>query len=165
MEDYAGINLKRLMAAKGVSVGELAQRAGLDERTVRAVCSGRQRPRGRTLHRLALGLETPVDQFFIDPVQLAYRHFDQESNPMVEQVVEECPDLFRHWTEADFEELNSRVGAGGGLTRGGAIEAAGHINRKRILHEKLDLLLETTHSQMVGEMIELMYDRITDRAR
>jgi transcriptional regulator with XRE-family HTH domain len=162
--DYAGLNLKRLMAAGGLSVREVAQRAGLDERTVRAVCSGRHRPRGTTLHRLAEGLDAAVDQFFLDPAQLAYRQFDRATNPVVEEVVEEQPELFRHWTEADFDELNSRMGSGGGLTRNGALEAAGHINRKRRLHEKLELLLETTHGNLVSEMLELLYERMVERA-
>ncbi len=151
------------MAAEGLSMREVAQRAGLDERTVRAVRNGRHRPRGRTLHRLAEGLGIPVDQFFVDPAQLAYRQFDRATNPVVEQVVEESPALFRHWTEADFDELNSRMGSGGGLTRNGALEVAAHINRKRRLHQKLDLLLETTHGALVGEMLELLYERMTDR--
>jgi transcriptional regulator with XRE-family HTH domain len=163
VEDYAGVNLKRLMAAGGLSIREVAQRAGLDERTVRAVCNGRHRPRGKTLHRLAAGLGAPVDQFFIDPAQLAYRHFDRATNPMVEDVLEDCPEMFHHWTEADFDELNSQMGIGGALTREGTIEAVGHINRKRRLHEKLDLLLETTHGEMVGEMIELLYERMAHR--
>ena len=163
MENYAGRNLQRLMAEAGLSVGEVARRAGLDERTVRAVCSGRCRPRGTTLHRLAEGLGAAVDQFFLDPAQLAYRQFDRAANPEVERAVAESPELFRHWTEADFDELNSRVGAGGCLTRQGALEAAGHMNRKRRLHEKLDLLLETTHADLVGEMIDLLYERMTER--
>lgn len=163
MADYAGSNLKRLMAAGGLSIREVARRSGLDERTIRAVCTGRHRTHGKTLHRLAEGLGIPVDQFFIDPAQLAYRHFDRASNPIVEQVVEECPELFRHWTEADFDELTSQMGVGGGLTREGAIEAAGHINHKRRLHEKLDLLLETTHADLVGEMIDLLFQRMTER--
>ncbi len=163
MENYAGMNLQRLMAAGGLSVREVARRAGLDERTVRAVCSGQHRPRGTTLHRLAEGLGVAVDQFFLDPAQLAYRQFDQTTNPEVERAVAESPELFRHWTEADFDELNSRVGAGGGLTREGALEAARHINRKRRLHEKLDLLLETTHAALVGEMIELLYEQMMER--
>ena len=151
------------MAAGGLSIREVAQRAGLDERTVRAVCHGRHRPRGRTLHRLAEGLGATVDQFFVDPAQLAYRQFDRATNPVVEEVIDECPALFRQWTEADFDELNSRMGSGGGLTRNGALEAVEHINRKRRLHEKLDLLLETTHADLVGEMLELLYARMTER--
>ncbi|MDZ7618849.1 MAG: helix-turn-helix transcriptional regulator, partial [Patescibacteria group bacterium] len=161
--DHVGVNLKRLMAAGGWSIREVVQRSGLDERTIRAICSDRRRTHGRTLHRLAEGLGIPVDQFFIDPAQLAYRHFDRASNPVVEQVVEERPELFRNWTDADFDELSSQMGLGGGLTREGAIEVAGHINRKRHLHEKLDLLLETTHADLVSEMIELFYHRMTER--
>jgi len=162
MADYAGVNLRRLMAAAGLSVRELAQRSGLDERTVRAVGSGRHRPHGKTLHQLAEGLGTVVDQFFVDPAQLAYQQFDQATNPMVEQVVAEYPQRFRNWTAADFEELTSRMGTGGGLTHDGAIKAADHINRKRQLHEKLDLLLETTHSSLIGEMIDLLHERMAE---
>ncbi len=161
MENYAGVNLQRLMAAEGLSVREVAGLAGLDERTVRAVCSGRRRPRGKTLHRLAEGLGVAADQFFLEPAQLAYRQFDRATNPVVDQMVDQSPELFRDWTEADFDELSSRMGTGGGLTPEGAREAVGHINRKRRLHEKLDLLLETTHADLVGEMIELLYERMT----
>ncbi len=160
MEDHVGANLKRLTAVAGLSLREVARRAGLDERTVRAVYNGRHRPRGQTLHRLAEGLGAPVDELFVDPARLAYRQFDRATNPVLDEVVEDHPDLFLTWTEADFDELASRMGHGGGLTRAGALEAVQHMNRKRQLHQKLDLLLETTHGRMVGEMLELFYQRM-----
>ena len=80
-----------------------------------------KKPHARTLHRLAAGLGISVDELFIDPAQLLYRSFDRLTNPMVEEVLENHGELFHGWTQADFDELNSRVGLGGPLTMEGAL--------------------------------------------
>ena len=160
MSDYAGENLSRLIAAGGLSVRQVAAKTGLDQRTIRGILKGTNKPHARTLHRLAEGLGVPVDEFFVDPSQLLYRHFDRQTNPLIEEVMETHRELFSGWTEADFDELHSRVGAGGALTFGGALQAVRHMNRKRELHDKLDLLLESSQATLVGGMIELAYNQV-----
>jgi transcriptional regulator with XRE-family HTH domain len=148
------------MAERGLSVTQVARRTGLDERTVRALQRGTNRPRAKTLHRLAEGLGVRVDEFLVDPRDMLFRRFDRATNPAVEKLVEQRGELFKHWTADDFDELHSRVGTGGPLTADGALEVVEQMNRRRRLHEKLDLLLESTHAELAAEMLELMYRNV-----
>ena len=34
------------------------------------------------------------------------------------------------------------------------------MNRKRKIHDKLDVLLESTHAQTIGGIVDLMYEEI-----
>jgi transcriptional regulator with XRE-family HTH domain len=160
MSDFARENLLRLMAAGGVSIRGVARRAGLDERTVRGVLGGGNKPHVRTLHRLAEGLGVKVDELFVDPAQLLYRRFDRHTNPLVAKVVERHGGLFDGWSEADFDELHSRVGTGGALTAEGTLAAVHHMNRKRDLHDKLDLLLESSHAEVAAGILNLLYETV-----
>jgi transcriptional regulator with XRE-family HTH domain len=160
MSDHARQNLSRLMAAEGLSAGRLAERSGLDLRTIRGVLRGGRRPHAATLHRLAEGLGVSVDEFFVDPAQLLYRRFDRQTNPLVAEVVADHRKLFAGWSEADFDELHSRVGTGGALTAEGALEAARQMNRKRELHDKLDLLLESTHAELAADILDVLHEKV-----
>lgn len=52
--------LARIRAAKDLTQRELAERAGLDEETVRRIEAGLTRPRLRTCYRLARALDCEV---------------------------------------------------------------------------------------------------------
>lgn len=160
MPDHVCDNVRRVMAARGISARRLAARSGLDVRTIRGVLRGGRRPRADTLHRLAEALDVPVDELFVDPARLLYRRFDRATNPAVAELVEREPELFDDWTEQDFDELHSRVGVGGALTEEGARRAVEHMNRKRRLHQMLDVLLETGHARTIAGMIELLHDEV-----
>jgi transcriptional regulator with XRE-family HTH domain len=160
MPEHAPENLARLMAAAGVSVQEVVERTGLDQRTIRGILNGTQKAHPRTLHRLAEGLGVSVDELFLDPSHLLYRRFDRWTNPLVEEILEEHPEWFDKWTEADFDELHSHVGAGGPLTREGVTQTARRINRKRRLHEKLDVLMESSHAEVAAGILDLLYEKI-----
>lgn len=160
MSNHAKDNLQRLVAAAGVSIHQVAQMTGLDQRTIRGILNGLKKPHSRTLHRLAMGLGVSVDELFIDPAQLLYRRFDRLTNPMVEEVLANHCELFDGWTHDDFDELNSRVGMGGPLTLEGALCAVRLMNRKRELHGKLDVLLESSHAEVAGDILEVLYDKI-----
>jgi transcriptional regulator with XRE-family HTH domain len=157
MSQYARENLLRLMADQGLSLRQAADKTGLDQRTIRGILRGSNQPHARTLHRLAAGLGVKVDEFFVDPSQLLYRCFDRQTNPLVQEVLETHQRLFAGWTEADFDELHSHVGAGGALTREGTLLTVRHMNRKRLLHDRLDVLLESTHAKLVSRMIDMFY--------
>jgi transcriptional regulator with XRE-family HTH domain len=163
MSDHAAENLRRLMAEHGLSVRQLAEKAGLDERTIRGILSRANTPRARTLHQLARGLGVAVDELFLDPAQLLYRRFDRLTNPAVEEVLQSHPALFSRWSEADFDELHSRVGKGGALTVEGTLAAVTQMNRRRDLHEKLDLLLESSHAETIRGIMEVLYDQVVLR--
>ncbi|MDD4270015.1 MAG: helix-turn-helix transcriptional regulator [Pirellulales bacterium] len=153
------LNLRRLIVQQGLTASQVAAKTGLDRRTVRAVLSGSAKPHLRTIHRLAEGLGVSSDEFYVEPSQLAYRQFDRQTNPVAEEVIHEHPELFADWTIADFDELHSRFGAGGAMTRAGVLEAAQAMNRRRTVHEKLAVLLESSSGELARTMIELLYEQ------
>ena len=163
MSDYTRENLLRLMAAEGASVRRMAQRTGVDERTIRGILNGGNKPHVQTLHRLADGLGVKVDEFFVDPAQLLYRRFDRQTNPLVAEAIETHGELFDGWTEADFDELHSRVSAGGALTVEGALVAVRQMNHKRELHEKLDLLLESSQAEVAAGILNVLHEKVVVR--
>ncbi len=159
MSENAGENLRRLLADRGLSIRQLAEKTGLDQRTIRGILSGSNTPQARTLHRLAEGLGVAVDELFLQPSQLLYRRFDRRTNPVVEEVMEAHEELFCDWTEADFDELHSRMGTGGALTFEGTLAAVQQMNRKRELHEKLDVLLESSQAEVIYGIMDLFYNQ------
>lgn len=163
MSDHARENLLRLMAAEGLSVRQVAERTGLDERTIRGILGDSNKPHAHTLHRLAEGLGVKVDEFFVDPAQLLYRRFDQQTNPLVAEAIEAHGELFDGWGEADFDELHSRVGTGGALTIEGALVAVRQMNQKRELHDKLDLLLESSQAEVAAGILNVLYEKVAIR--
>ena len=158
--DFAA-NLHRLMARFGLTVGHVVERTGLDERTVKGILSGSsRRPHARTLHKLAAGLGVPADELFQNPSLLARRRFDRATNLVVDEVVAERRELFDGWSERDFDELYSRFGTGGGLTTGGTLETVEAMNRKREVHHKVDLVMETDEAELLSRIIGVLYDRV-----
>ncbi len=152
-------NLRRLMARNGLTQRELAQRSGLNLRTLKSLLSSRTRPHGRTLQRLAAALGVPVDELFQDPSLLVHRMFDRQTNPVVAEVVQSEQELFHGWTEAEFDDLYSRFGHGGALTRDGAVTVARAINRRRNVQQQVALLLETNEGDLLVALVELLYRR------
>jgi len=167
MSPYTRENLSRLMAVRGWTWEQLAQTTGVDTRTIRNILENAHKPRPETLHRLARGLGVAVDEFFVDPARLLYRCFDRRANPVVAEIVEEHRELFEGWTEADFDELHSRVGTGGALTVEGALAVVNHQNHKRRLHERLDVLLESSHAELTADILNVLYGKaaIADPAK
>ena len=161
MSEHTGENLRRLMAERGLSAKELMNQTGLDRRTINGILAGTHRSHPRTINRLAKGLGVSADEFFLTPTQLIYRCFDAKTNAVVEEVVESHPQLFEGWSDADFDELHSRHGTGGGLSVDGTLEAARQMNEKRELHDKLALLLESSHQKLVREILESLYRQVT----
>ena len=160
MSIHARENLLRLMAAQGLTLCRVAERTGLHVRTIRGILRGDKKPHARTLRRLAEGLGVAVDEIFVDPAQLLYRRFDRQTNPVVAELVEDRRELFSGWTETDFQELHSRVGAGGALTVEGALAAVEQMNRKRELHAKLDLVLESSQAEIAAGILNVLYEKV-----
>jgi transcriptional regulator with XRE-family HTH domain len=156
MADHAHENLSRLMAEAGLSVRQASERTGVDERTIRGILRGSNKPHAQTLHRLAGGLGVKIDEFFVDPAQLLYRRFDRQTNPVVAEVIENHGELFDNWTEADFDELHSRVGTGGPLTTEGTLQAVHHMNHKHELHQILDLLMESSQANLTSSLLSAL---------
>jgi len=158
MLNHAPDNLRRLMAFGDLTVEQVVAATRLDRRTILGILDGSHKPQPRTLHRLAEGLGVAVDELFLDPAQLLYRQFDRQTNPAVEEVLDRHPDVFSGWTEADFDELHSRVGSGGPLTTDGALAAARTMNENREAHDQLSLLLESSQAGLVRSLLRLLYE-------
>jgi transcriptional regulator with XRE-family HTH domain len=161
MTNHTRQNLLRLMADRGLSMGQMSELADMDERTIRGILNGSNRPHAKTLRRLADGLGVSVDELFIDPSRLLYRRFDQKTNPIVSEVMEAHSELFAGWNESDFDELHSRVGTGGALTFEGTLEAVRHMNLKHEIHQKIDVLLESSRERELVGIINVLYDSVT----
>jgi transcriptional regulator with XRE-family HTH domain len=159
MLDFA-LNVRRLMARSGLTLEQVVEQSGLSERTVKALLAGRNKPHARTLHRLAAGLGVATDELFQNPSLLAHRLFDRRTNPAVDEVVHEHPEWFDGWSEADFAELYSRFGAGGALTGDGAASVVRAMNRKRDVHRKVALLLESGEAELLTGLVDLLYQKI-----
>jgi len=160
MDNLLGDNLRRIMSQLGLTINEVAERTKLDKRTIRGILEGSKRPHPKTIGQLAEGLGVSVDELYIDPTRLLYRRLDKQTNPVVEKVIQEHPELFADWTTAEFEELYSRFGMGGAMTEEGVLEAARKTNRRRILQHKLAVLLETSQAELIENIINLFYEKL-----
>jgi len=160
MTDFSA-NLQRLMARLGLTIHDVVDRSGLDERTIKGILSGsNRRPHAQTLHKLASGLGTEVDELFQNAGSLTYRQFDRQTNPIVDEVIAARPELFRDWAEPDFDQLYSRFGVGGGLTFEGALEAVHMINRSRKAHQRVEVLLESSEAGLLLSLVDVLYRRV-----
>jgi transcriptional regulator with XRE-family HTH domain len=159
LPDYAA-NLRRLMVRQGWSLAELSLASGIDERTIRGILNGGQRPQNRTLQRLAETLHAPTDELFQDPSVLAHRLFDRATNPVVDEVVVAQPALFRGWTDRDYDALYSRFGVGGALTREGTLAAARAINRQRRVLDQVALIMETHEADLLAALVDTIHQRV-----
>jgi len=160
MAEYTGHNLRRVMAEQGLSLKQVVEKTGLDQRTVKGILQGNNKPHPRTIHRLAQGLGISPSEFFVSPSQLLYQHFDRHTNPVVEEVIRARPELFAGWSGADFDELHSRFGAGGALTTEGTLAVVRQMNRRNELIEKLIFLLETSQAEAISTFLDVMYQKL-----
>ncbi|MBI3839592.1 MAG: helix-turn-helix transcriptional regulator [Planctomycetia bacterium] len=159
MFDFA-LNLRRLMARSGLTLEQVVDATGLNERTVKAILSGKNKPHARTLHRLATGLGVSADELFQHPSLLTHRLFDRRTNPAVQDIVSSRPELFEGWTEADFAELYSRFGTGGALTAISTADVVMAMNQQRDVHQKVALLLESSQAELLSGFVDLLYQKI-----
>jgi transcriptional regulator with XRE-family HTH domain len=158
-----GANARRIMARLGMTQADVVAATGLDARTLRALLRGESQPHARTLHKFAAGLGVDVDELFFD-ARAAGAVFDRATNPAVAHVVAANPTAFADWTDADFDELYSRVAVGGELTEAGALAAAEAMNERRELLAKVALILETAEADHLREFVAMLYKRVTDVA-
>lgn len=93
--------------------------------------------------------------------QFLNRQFDQHTNPLVDVVADERPELFRGWTADEWAELRSVRGMGGAMTREAVVIEAEKINQNREARHKFEALLaaEATRQAVVA-WIEEKYQEI-----
>ena len=166
MSAYTGANLRRIMVEQGLALCQVVSKTGLDRRTITAILDGSNHPHSRTIHRLAVGLDVSPDEFFVSPGQLVYRRFDMQTNPTVREIVESHPDLFSGWTDMDFEELHRLCCQKEVLSEEKTLALARRMNQKRLVHKKLDQLLDSPQADIISGIVEVMYRevmKITDQ--
>lgn len=153
------INVRRVMARLGLTYGDVVDATGLDERTIRGLVRGASKPHSRTLYKFSQGLDVSIDELF-QPAPTSRQDFDRATNPIVECVVQEFPLSFAAWSDADFDELYSRVGVGGPLNESGVLAAAEAINTKRSILQQVCVILESGESELLADFVRLLYRRI-----
>jgi transcriptional regulator with XRE-family HTH domain len=155
-------NVRRIMARDGLTFVDVVEATRLDERTIRGLVRGENKPHARTLHKFAQGLGIAVDELFEQPRVSTPQSFDRATNPLVDEVVDAHPDVFQTWSTADFDELSSHFGTGGALTEDGVLATAESINAKRALLRQVAVLLESSEAELLADFVELLYRRVTD---
>ncbi len=150
---------------RGWDVSELERRSGVGRTTLYHLEKGHtRRVRSSTIAAIARAFDIEVDQLLAPghaaPAadrRRAAAEFDRATNPAVEEVARERPDVFEGWTADDWEEINSQFGVGGQLTPLGALKAAEEINEKRETIRQLQVVLETHLRDVAREVIETFY--------
>ena len=149
---------------KGWNQIELAERAAVSRTTLYQLERGEiASPRAGTLHRIAQALGLPVSllqaaelpQSFAPPVD--ERDVDRQTNPFVDVVREEYPQIFAGFTPADWDELYSSFGTGGALTEEGVLAAAQVIAGKREILRRVSVLLETHLAEPTRAMVDSLF--------
>jgi transcriptional regulator with XRE-family HTH domain len=157
------LQFSKALERSGLTLAELAERAEVDEAVLRRWNRlGVAQPGHDHLQRVAraFGLEDPRSFFDDDELELdVARRIDRETNPAVDDVRNDRPALFEHFTIDDWDELYSSHGTGGPLTYDGVLAAASRINRKRDVRRKFEAVLETHHFDTLASLVELMYDQ------
>ena len=153
------MNLRRIMARDDLTFDQVVEATQFDERTLRSLVRGATNAHARTLHKLAEGLGVSIDELFLPPGRLSARRFDRATNSFVENFVAEHPQVFRNWSEADYDEFYSRFGTGGQLTEEGILVAAQATNAKRHLWRQISIILEAGETELLTQFVELLYVR------
>jgi transcriptional regulator with XRE-family HTH domain len=172
VQDRLTQRIRTECARRGWDLQSLAQRADISRTALYHLLEGHTaRPRGVTLSRLAAAFDIPVEQLLNTrdepapsplrvPATEAARQFDRDTNPEVDAVAAERPQLFSRWTDSDWDELYSTFGSGGALNRQGVIASAEAINRKRETIRRLHLVLDTHLRVVAEELIDTLYRQV-----
>ena len=149
------------MARMDMTLQDVADASGLDLRTLRSLVEGNSQPHARTLHKLAEGLGVSTDELFEDPYQTRSAQFDRATNPVVADAIESYPNLFQHWTQADFDEFFSRMAVGGELTETKTLAAAKEMNARQELLYQVAVILESDRADLMRDFTSVLFQQIT----
>jgi transcriptional regulator with XRE-family HTH domain len=151
---------------KGWNQATLAQHAGVSRSTLIHLERGTiQDPHAATLAKLAQALELSPEQFLpsaawtptAPPSSARAAAFDRATNPALQAAAELYPDRFADLSPAEWDELASQFGVGGGLTVEGALAAADRLRADRETLDKLRVLLQTHLREPARQVIEALY--------
>jgi transcriptional regulator with XRE-family HTH domain len=167
---------KRILAArlrKGWNLTVLATKAGVSRTTLFQMERGAIfSPRATTLHRLAVALEIPIAQ--LNPQEQSPGDWqlegslpadvppsvecDRQSNPYVDVLVQQFPEMFAGFTLADWGELYNSLENTTAINEEDLLQAATNIARKRETLRRLAVLLETHLAAAAAAMINGLFD-------
>ncbi len=151
---YYGDNLRRLMAAKNLTLADVARRSGLDIRTINGILNNPQaRPHARTLHKLARGLRVPVEELFQAPPLLVQQPKASVSHPMIHRLLQERPDLFDGWEPSDFVRLEALCQERQVEKTAQVIHLASSVNRARQLSSGILRILASNYGSLFLQVV------------
>ena len=81
-------------------------------------------------------------------------------NPVIDDVMASHPDIFRGWTERDFDWLRSIRGHGGALTQEGVLNFAHRHNIDRQILEKTRELLHSEKREVIHSVIMSLWESL-----
>lgn len=152
---YYGENLRRLMAAKNLTLADVARRSGLDIRTINGILNNPQaRPHARTLHKLARGLRVPVEELFQAPPLLVQQSPTAVSHPLIHRLLQERPDLFDGWEPGDFARLEALCEERQVQEPAQVIPLATSVNRARQLSSGILRILASNYGSLFLQIVK-----------
>lgn len=158
-------NFRRELHRSGLSIEELSHKAAIDLPTLRRWRrEGVAQPKHEHIEGLAqvFGLADPWS-LMSGGAEHVRSPLDRATNPMIQLICEESPELFDDFTTEDWDELYSSHGTGGALSREGVTLAAQRINQKREIRRKFEAVLETHHFRTLAALIDVLYRDTTVR--
>lgn len=168
-----GQRIRSARLKKGWNQLELAAQAHVSRTTLYQLERGTiASPHVATLHRLAKALDIPVSWLNVDELPQAFvppqvtgaaGEFDRQTNPCVDVVSAQFPDVFAGFTAADWDELYSTFGTGGALTEDGVLAAARVIAGKHETLRRVSLLLETHLAEPTKALVDSLFALIEVR--
>lgn len=160
---------------KGWNQLVLAAKAGVSRTTLFQLERGAiPTPRAITLHRLACALEIPVawlnpseqsapadeQRPRVPPALTSAGEFDRRTNPYVDVVAQQYPQIFSGFAADDWDELYGSFGTGGALTEEGVLQTSLKIARKRETLRRVSILLETHLADPTRAMVDSLFQLI-----
>lgn len=154
-----GINLRRLMVKFDMDFRAVMAATNLDERTIRGILSGANKPHPATLDKLAEGIGVDVEEFSKPPGR-GPLIFDRCTNPIVRDILEaHWDEEFSFWPDEEIEELFSRFATGGALTEEGTLAIVRFMNERREYLAKAKVVFEGQFADILKDLIDSLYSK------
>ena len=119
-----------------------------------------RRPHARTRHRLAAGLGVPADELFQNPSVLAHRLFDRQTNPRGGRGHGQPSGAFRGLARRRLRRAVQPLRGRRRADRRRRLRTVEGMNRRRDLHRKVAIVLESHEAELLEQMIDTLYRRV-----
>lgn len=164
--------IESLCKHHGMSQQSLAQEADISRTLFSSLKSGRtQWPHPKTLNKIAqvfgMSCEDLCDFSSLakqkssdSQAEQTQKRINQQTNPVIAQVVRELPELFQGWQQDEWDEIYSCFGVGGALSEEGVKEVARQINQRQELIRRVSILFETEHHDELVVFVDHLYQSV-----